>query len=216
MGLGNLDIASFKPKRSETAASLLTVAPQQDAKKTERLELRIRSDVLMLFKEICKSENTDASKALRAYIDDTVSSGLLGDNYYQKSKSAFSDLSVQSVRTNENGPVQKHSQALAACGKFNLRNKEEREQWLKDFRTWGIWLDVPEVNKTFYRYDFINGCSIVVEVGVEYWDAYSTNRGKPHERISYSIIDNEHTKFNSQGDSFTMVIQWLTKYSKEL
>ena len=55
MGLGNFDIASFKPKRSETAVSLLAVAPQQDTKKTERLELRIRSDVLMLFKEICKT-----------------------------------------------------------------------------------------------------------------------------------------------------------------
>ncbi len=210
MGLGNLDIASFKPKRSETAASLLTVAPQQDTKKTERLELRIRSDVLMLFKEICKEQNTDASKALRAYIDDTVSSGTMTN------KTAFSDLSVQSVRTNENGPVQKHSHALAACGELNLRNKEERERWLNDFRNWGVWLDVPEVNKTFYRFNFKNGCAIIVEVGAEYWDAYSTDRGKAHERISYSIIDSEHQKFNSQGDSFTMVIQWLTKYSKEL
>ena len=210
MGLGNFDIASFKPKRSETAASLLTVAPQQDAKKTERLELRIRSDVLMLFKDICKEQNTDASKALRAYIDDTVSSGTMTN------KTAFSDLSVQSVRTNENGPVQKHSQALAASGELNLRNKEERERWLNDFRNWGVWLDVPEVNKTFYRFNFRNGCAIIVEVGAEYWDAYSTDRGKAPERISYSIIDNEHQKFNSQGDSFTMVIQWLTKNSKEL
>lgn len=210
MGLGNFDIASFKPKRSETAASLLTVAPQQDAKKTERLELRIRSDVLMLFKDICKEQNTDASKALRAYIDDTVSSGTMTN------KTAFSDLSVQSVRTNENGPVQKHSQALAACGELNLRNKEEREQWLQDFRKWGVWLDVPEVNKTFYRFNFKNGCAIVVEVGIEYWDSYSTERGKSHEKISYSIIDSDHKQFNSQGDSFTMVIQWLTKNSKEL
>lgn len=210
MGLGNLDIASFKPKRSETAASLLTVAPQQDTKKTERFEFRIRSDILLLFKDICKQSNVDVSVALRAYIDEIVSSGTIGN------KSAFSDLSVQSVRTNENGPAQKHSQALAACGELNLRNKEERERWLNDFRNWGVWLDVPEVNKTFYRFNFKNGCAIIVEVGAEYWDAYSTDRGKAHERISYSIIDNEHQKFNSQGDSFTMVIQWLTKYSKEL
>lgn len=210
MGLGNLDIASFKPKRSETAASLLTVASQQDEKKTERLELRIRSDVLLLFKEICKTKNTDASKALRAYIDDTVSSGTI------KNETAFSGMSVQNVRTNGNGPIQKRSEAFAACGEVNLRNKEEREQWLKDFRNWGVWLDVPEVSKTFYRYDFKNGCAIVVEVGIEYWDAYSTERGKSHERVSYSIIDNEHQKFNSQGDSFTMVIQWLTKYAKEI
>lgn len=210
MGLGNFDIESFKPKRSETAASLLTVAPQQDTKKTERTEFRIRSDIKKLFEEICTANGTDVSSAIRSYIEDIVSSGSMTN------KSAFSDLSVQSVRTNENGPVQKHSQARAACGELNLRNKEEREQWLNDFRGWGVWLDVPEVNKKFYRYDFKNQCAIIVEVGAEYWDAYSTDRGKAHERISYSIIDSEHQKFNSQGDSFTMVIQWLTKYSKEI
>lgn len=209
MGLGNLNIASFKPKRSETAASLLTVAPQQDAKKTERLELRIRSDVLLLFKEICKESNTDASKALRAYIDDTVSSGSIRD------KTAFSDLSVQSVRTNENGPVQKRSQAFAACGALNLRNKEEREQWLKDFRSWGVWLDVPEVNKTYYRYDFKNGVAIIVEVGSGHND-WCDGSIHEYEHITYSIQDDRHPKFNSQGDSATMVIQWLTKYSKEI
>lgn len=211
MGLGNfLNIADYEPKRRETSSKLLTVAPQQENKKTERLELRIRSDLLLLFKDICDDNRTDASKALRAYIEDVVSSGTMSGTV------AASNLSVQNVRTNENGPIQMRSQSLAACGELNLRNKEEREQWLKDFRNWGVWLDVPEVDKKFYRYNFKNGCSLIVEVGIEYYDAYSTWRGNAHERVSYSIIDAEHKQFNSQGESFTMVIQWLTKYSKEI
>lgn len=210
MGLGNfLNIADYEPKRRETSSKLLTVAPQQENKKTERLELRIRSDLLLLFKDVCDDNQTDASKVLRAYIEDVVSSGKMSG------MDGASNLSVQNVRTNENGPIQMRSQSLAACGELNLRNKDERERWLNDFRNWGVWLDVPEVDKKFYRYNFKNGCSIIVEVGAEYLDAYSTNRGKAYERISYSIIDSEHQKFNSQGDSFTMVIQWLTKYSKE-
>lgn len=204
MGLGNLlNIADYEPKRRETSSKLLTVDPQQESKKTERLELRISSDLLLLFKDICEENKTDASKALRAYIVDVVSSGSM-------------ELYVQNVRTTGNSPIYKVSRGFSAFGELNLRNEEERKEWLKNFRNWGVWLDVPEVSKKFYRYDLINGCAIVVEVGIEYYDAYSTQRGNPHERVSYSIIDAEHKQFNSQGDSFTMVIQWLTKYSKEI
>lgn len=211
MGLGNfLNIADYEPKRRETSSKLLTVTTQQETKKTERLELRIRSDLLLLFKDICEDSQTDASKALRAYIEDVVSSGTISG------KVAVSNLSVQNVRTNKNRPILRESRGFSACGELNLRNKEEREEWLRNFHNWGVWLDVPEVDKKFYRYDLINGCAIVVEVGIEYYDAYSTQRGNPHERVSYSIIDDEHKQFNSQGDSFTMVIQWLTKYSKEI
>ncbi len=207
MALGDLGIADFQPRRSRTAAKLLTVTPKQDVKKTERLELRISSDVLLLFKEICADSQTDASKALREFIDETVSAGAF------KNITARSDLSVQNVRTDM---ISKTSRGFAAFGITDLRNKEERELWLNNFRSWGVWLDVPEVNKKFYRYNFKNYCAIIVEVGLEYWDSYSIQRGNAHERISYSIIDNEHKAFNSQGDSFTAVIQWLTKHAKEI
>lgn len=210
MGLGRTGLDNFTPKGSGTATSVLSILPPETRKKTTTLQLRINEDDLLIFQELCARNKTDVSKALRAHISASVAAERL------ESKSAFSDLSVQNVRTNENGSVQKCSQALAASGEINLRNKEERECWLNAFRKWGIWLDVPEVNKTFYRYEFKNGCAIVVEVGIEYWDAYSTERGKPHERVSYSIIDAEHISFNSQGDSFTGVIQWLTKFAKEI
>lgn len=212
MALGSTGLSDYKAKGSSTAAKLLTgVAPlRQDTKKTERTEFRIRSDIKLLFEEICAEHGTDVSSAIRAYIEDAVSSGKL------ENESAFSDLSVQNVRTNVNGPLTKTSRGFTACGELNLRNKEERERWLNSFRNWGVWLDVPEVDKKFYRYDLKNHCAIVVEIGVEYMDAYSSIRGKTHEHITYSIIDSEHTQFNSQGDSFTMVIQWLTKYSKEI
>lgn len=212
MALGNTGLTGFQPKGSSTAAKLLTtLSPlKQDTKKTERTEFRIRSDIKLLFEEICTANGTDVSSAIRAFIEDTVNTGKL------KNATAFSETYVQDVRTNENGPQIKTSRGFSTCGSLNLRNKEEREQWLKDFRNWGVWLDVPEVSKKFYRYNFKNGCAIIVEVGIEYYDAYSTWRGNAHERITYSIIDKEHKQFNSQGDSFTMVIQWLTKYSKDI
>ncbi len=98
---------------------------------------------------------------------------------------------------------------------LNFKNEKARKAWLDDFRSWGIWLEIKEVDKTFYRYNFANGAALIVEVGFEYWNSWSTQKGA-HERVSYSIIDEEHPKFNSQGESYTNVITWLTTHAKEI
>ena len=98
---------------------------------------------------------------------------------------------------------------------LNLKNEKARKAWLDDFRSWGVWLEVKEVDKTFYRYNFANGAALIVEVGFEYWNSWSTQKGA-HERVSYSIIDEAHPKFNSQGESYTSVITWLTAHAKEV
>ena len=98
--------------------------------------------------------------------------------------------------------------------RLNLKNDKARREWLDNFRSWGVWLEVPQVDKTFYRFEFANGAVLIIEVGFEYWE-FSTNK-QPQERVSYSVIDDEHPKFNSQGESYTSVLQWLTKHGKEV
>lgn len=211
MSLGNTGLTGFTPRRNGTASSVLNAVAPTVLKKTTQLQLRINEDSYVLYKEICEENGTDVSKAIRAYIDESVRRGRLRD------ETAVSDLSVQNVSTNESGPISSHPKATAPSYKLSLRNKEQREEWLNNFRLWGVWLDVPDVSKQFYRFDFVNGCSVIVEIGVEYCESYCGSKaGKPRERISYSIIDNEHAAFNSQGDSFTYVIQWLTKYAKDI
>lgn len=98
--------------------------------------------------------------------------------------------------------------------RLNLKNDKARREWLENFRAWGVWFEVPQVDKTFYRYDFANGAALIVEVGFEYWSFSSTPGAK--ERIAYSIIDDKHTKFNSKGISYTDVVAWLTAHAKEI
>ncbi len=97
---------------------------------------------------------------------------------------------------------------------LNMKNEKARKTWLDGFRSWGVWLGVPQVDKTFYRYEFANGCALIIEVGFEYW-SFSSN-GDAQERVSYSIIDDKHTKFNSKGISYTDVVAWLTAHAKEI
>ena len=54
---------------------------------------------------------------------------------------------------------------------LNLKNEKARKAWLDDFRSWGVWLEVKEVDKTFYRFDFANGAALIVEIGFEYWNS---------------------------------------------
>lgn len=97
---------------------------------------------------------------------------------------------------------------------LNLKNVKARQAWLDGFRNWGVWLEVKEVDKTFYRYDFANGAALIVEVGFEYW-SFSSSPGA-RERIAYAILDNNHDKYDSKGICYTDVITWLTAHAKEV
>ena len=102
----------------------------------------------------------------------------------------------------------------AASGKLSLKNKKEREEWVRDFRSWGVWLSVPDVSKTFYRYNFENGCALVVEVSVEY---YTYGKTTKHTLLRYAIIDEERPEFDSaQQGGLSGVVDWLSKHSKEI
>ena len=111
-------------------------------------------------------------------------------------------------------PATDEPENYAYAEKLNLKNEKARREWLDGFRDWGVWQEVPQVDMTFYRFDFVNGASLIVEVGYWYW-AYSATP-EPKERISYSIIDEEHPKFDSKGISYTDVITWLTAHAKEI
>lgn len=106
--------------------------------------------------------------------------------------------------------------AAAGGEKLELKNKAAREAWLNDFRSWGVWLEVPELSVKYYRYEFRNGAAITVTVGLEYWDAWSTRKGIAHERIVYTIQDDQHEKFAIDGVSKTYVLDWLSTHAKEL
>lgn len=102
-------------------------------------------------------------------------------------------------------------------GKLELKNDKVRKEWLDDFRSWGLWRKFKELDLEFYRYDFENGASLIVEVGTGYNDYYD-GKGCVHacERIKYSIIGAEQTKFSLDGISYTQVITWLSGHRNEI
>lgn len=102
----------------------------------------------------------------------------------------------------------------AATGKVSLKNREERATWLNNYKSWGVWLDVPQVSKRYYRYNFINGAAVVVEESKEF---FSHNKTPLSTFVRYCIIDEDCPEFaEGHTGGGSGVIDWLTKHVKEI
>lgn len=44
---------------------------------------------------------------------------------------------------------------------MQLKNKAEREKFLENYKSWGLWKEVPELELKFYRYEFPNGTVLI-------------------------------------------------------
>ena len=115
--------------------------------------------------------------------------------------------------------IVREGMALPPAQKLTLKNAKERKEWVEGYESWPVWLDVPEVAKTFYRYDFINGAALIIEVGADFWlDWQKSTRTRIRKRyVHYAIIDEEYPEYDSayQG-GMSAIVDWLTKHSKEI
>jgi hypothetical protein len=100
----------------------------------------------------------------------------------------------------------------ASGDKLSLKNEKERKEWLKRFRSWGVWIEVPELDQSYYRYNFANGTSLIVLVANSF-NVWSDSTSHSFELIRYSIIDDKRSSYDSSGVSFSDVVNWLTKNS---
>lgn len=49
-----------------------------------------------------------------------------------------------------------------------LKNNDQRKDWLKDYRAWGLWYRDTNIGVDYYKYDFENGARLVAEVYAEH------------------------------------------------
>ena len=101
-----------------------------------------------------------------------------------------------------------------ATGKLSLKNQKERKDWLENYKAWGVWLDVPQVSKKYYRYDFINGASLIVE---EYRFFSDYCKVSISTEVRYGIIDKDCPEFaDGKVGGASSVVEWMTKHAKEI
>ena len=46
----------------------------------------------------------------------------------------------------------------------NFRNNDQRKEWLRDYKSWGLWYEDKNIGARYYKYDFDNGARLIAEV----------------------------------------------------
>lgn len=44
-----------------------------------------------------------------------------------------------------------------------MRNNDQRKQWLREYKSWGLWYTDPYIGARYYKYDFNNGARLIAE-----------------------------------------------------
>lgn len=95
--------------------------------------------------------------------------------------------------------------------RLNLKNKSERENFLSEYKSWGVWLSVPELDLTCYKYKFANGDELVVSESYYYFgDCYRADKKVMSTR--YHLRDTgKRNFFDLSGIAKTYVLDYMTK-----
>ncbi len=115
---------------------------------------------------------------------------------------------------------------------MQLKNKTEREQFLANYKTWGIWKEIPELKLKFYRYELPNGTVIIATeyACMEFVDYTPQHhfKYKKSTAVRYHLIldkkdkfdtgysDTSYKLYNPSGDSKSSIIDYLTKTKPEI
>lgn len=49
-----------------------------------------------------------------------------------------------------------------------LKNNNQRKEFIKNYHTWPVWIDIKETGERYYRYDLTDKIAIVVKVSLRH------------------------------------------------
>lgn len=99
---------------------------------------------------------------------------------------------------------------------LGFKNETERESFLQQYKSWGVWLTVPELELTCYKYRFANGDELVVSESYCYFgDCYKAD--KKVLQVRYHLRDNDKRNFfDMSGIAKTYVLEYMTNKAREI
>ncbi len=103
-----------------------------------------------------------------------------------------------------------------------MKNNDQRKEWLRDYKAWGVWYYDENIDVYYYKYDFDNGDRLIV---AEYPDrgAYWYGPGAKYTEKHYHLLEKERQchsgqtynhKFTHSPDSETYLVDYLKRVSK--
>jgi len=100
-----------------------------------------------------------------------------------------------------------------------MKNNEQRKEWLRNYKNWGLWYEDEHIGCRYYRYMFENGAILVAE---EYDSQYSDYVsyfhlfGGPHcQHNKYGQIKYQmHDRYNKYPNSESELVEFLKEIQK--
>lgn len=101
----------------------------------------------------------------------------------------------------------------------NLKNNDQRKEWLANYKSWGLWYTDRNIDVNYYKYDFSDGSRLVVEEHPQrhsYWsdevyDECFYHLLKKNKKVYKCTYDE---KYRHQADSETNLVEFLKNLQK--
>ena len=101
----------------------------------------------------------------------------------------------------------------------DLRNNEQRQEWLGNYKEWGLWYRDDHIDVNYYKYDFTDGSRLVV---AEYPNRRRYYSKGYEDESHYHLLEKDYEgyggKYDKQyvhsTDSLTYMVDFLKKQKK--
>ena len=107
-----------------------------------------------------------------------------------------------------------------------LKNNEQRKEWLRNYKDWGLWYEDEHIGCKYYKYDFENGARLIAETYVapksRYCDEHEVSYlhlvggpEPPKDKTGCYGKWQRHEKYNKFPSSETELVEFLKYVQKE-
>ncbi len=106
-----------------------------------------------------------------------------------------------------------------------MKNNDQRKEWLRNYKAWGLWYTDEHIGVRYYKYDFENGARLIAEeydpeeVKDSWWTHIETSYmhlvGGPEPDRKNGIPKwTYHSKYNRHPNSETELVEFLKEVQK--
>lgn len=101
-----------------------------------------------------------------------------------------------------------------------LKNNDQRKEWLRDYKAWGLWYEDEHIGCKYYKYDFENGARLIAETYLvpesQYFAEHETcylhlvgGLEPPKDKTGCYGKWQKHEKYNRFPNSETELVEFL-------
>ena len=100
-----------------------------------------------------------------------------------------------------------------------LKNNEQRKEWLRNYKEWGLWYEDKHIGAKYYKYDFQNGACLIAETyeqnicGRMHESSYLHLIGAPKDTVGANKWT-VHEQYNRFPNSETELVEFLKELQR--